>query len=147
MGKKAKAGKVTGPVRVVEEGLMPARVYPTDDGSFVVADQAGWVPGSFTTVDAAVEGARRANDIAVPSSVPLLGTKRVTEFEGGFSSRLRVEVYAADERETYARDRVRIQVSDERSDAASDLAADEVNELQAVLRRWLAARGIAEVAV
>lgn len=35
------------------------RVYPVD-GEFVVADDAGWLPGAFDTPEKAVEFARRA---------------------------------------------------------------------------------------
>jgi hypothetical protein len=36
------------------------------DGGFVVADQAGWLPGEFTTRDAALESAREANGLGKP---------------------------------------------------------------------------------
>lgn len=123
---------------------MTARVYSTDSGEFVVADQAGWVPGSFASIDAAVEGARRANGVGGPTPGALGETKRSVGFEGGLGTSLEVVTYAVDERATYSRDRVTLRASDERNDAAVDLAADEVNELRAVLARWLAARGIAE---
>lgn len=39
------------------------RVYSTDYGTFVAADQGGWIPGSWSTVDEALAGARHANGL------------------------------------------------------------------------------------
>lgn len=43
------------------------RVYPVD-GEFVVADDAGWLPGAFDTPEQAVEFARRAASGKDPAS-------------------------------------------------------------------------------
>lgn len=47
---------------VVKEGKMTAHLYETN-GAWVVADQAGWLPGSFGTRDAALEAVRHANGL------------------------------------------------------------------------------------
>lgn len=46
---------------IVREGKMTAHVYELDDGGFVVADQAGWLPGSFPSFNEALQSAREAN--------------------------------------------------------------------------------------
>lgn len=53
---------------VVQEGVMTARFYGTTDGRVVVADQAGWLPGSFPSKDAALEAVRKVNGLRGESS-------------------------------------------------------------------------------
>lgn len=48
---------------IVTEGAMKAHIYKTDNGDFVAADQAGWLPGSFPDRDAALASARAANGL------------------------------------------------------------------------------------
>ena len=36
----------------------PVRAYQTDDGSWVVADDGGWIPGTYDSEAAALEWAR-----------------------------------------------------------------------------------------
>lgn len=54
----------------VKEGRMTAHIYEVADG-FVVADQAGWLPGLFPTRDKALESARLANGLAGETSNPV----------------------------------------------------------------------------
>lgn len=42
---------------------MTAHIHQLGDGRFVVADQAGWLPGAFDTHDAALASAREANGL------------------------------------------------------------------------------------
>lgn len=49
--------------KVICEGTMKAHIYETDNGEFVVADQAGWLPGSFSSEDEALASARAANGL------------------------------------------------------------------------------------
>jgi hypothetical protein len=46
---------------VVKRGKVTIYLYQTDSGNWVVADQAGWLPGSFPTRDAALTSALEAN--------------------------------------------------------------------------------------
>jgi hypothetical protein len=48
---------------IVREGKMEAHIYGCDDGTFTVADQAGWLPGVFATRDEALQSAREANGL------------------------------------------------------------------------------------
>lgn len=47
---------------VVTEGDITITIYEAD-GTFVVADQAGWIPGSFPTRNAALAAARAENGL------------------------------------------------------------------------------------
>lgn len=50
---------------IVREGRMTAHIYQNDYGQFVVADQAGWLPGTFNTREAALASAREANGLSL----------------------------------------------------------------------------------
>ncbi len=51
------------PHEVVTEGGITITIYPVND-EFAVADQAGWLPGIFSTRDAALASARAANGLS-----------------------------------------------------------------------------------
>lgn len=48
---------------VVKEGAMTAHLYQLDSGEWVVADQAGWLPGDWPTRDEALAAVRAANGL------------------------------------------------------------------------------------
>lgn len=48
---------------VIKRGNVTIHLYELDDGGWVVADQAGWLPGSFTTRDEALASALAANGL------------------------------------------------------------------------------------
>ena len=50
---------------IVHEGWMTAYIHKTDSGDYVVADQAGWLPGTFPDRDAALASARKANGLTL----------------------------------------------------------------------------------
>lgn len=47
----------------MKQGKVTITLYELDSGSWVVADQAGWLPGSFPNRDAALASARAANGL------------------------------------------------------------------------------------
>lgn len=48
---------------IVKQGKATITLYELDSGEWVVADQAGWLPGSFPDRDAALASAREANGL------------------------------------------------------------------------------------
>lgn len=48
---------------IVREEKMTAHLYQVDNKEWVVADQAGWLPGTWATRDEALAAVRKANGL------------------------------------------------------------------------------------
>lgn len=66
MGNEAwlKTGKRLQFPEIVEEGKVTISLYELESGNWTVADQGGWLPGSFQTREEALAYARAENGLA-----------------------------------------------------------------------------------